>query len=290
MSNLTNPNPKLLTRNMQLTIGHLYPKEMNIYGDMGNIITFRKRCEWRNIDIDIIEIGKGYIDSENPNINADLYFMGGGQDNDMYAVFEDLIKYKRKFLLKEVLKEKIFFLICGAFQLFGKYFLDAQGRKIKGLNILPIETKAPSDKLSDRCLGNLASNLSPEIKTMVNNFYKSKFLRTIVGFENHSGQTYFMNNSIKPMAKVIYGKGNNAKEKIDGGVYRNIFGTYSHGSLLPKNPHIADMIITIALQNKYRKTIELAPLDDTIEWMAHQAFLDKITFEKKSEKFFFYQL
>lgn len=258
----------------KLKLVHLYPNEMNIYGDMGNIITFQKRCEWRGIDIEIINIGKGKI-TELPD--GDIYFMGGGQDNDMYDVFDDLIVNKKTWVTSEVLKNKVFLLICGAFELFGKYFLDANGRTIEGLNILPIETKAPSEKLSDRCLGNLIYKINDDLAKSVDKFYPGLSPTTAVGFENHSGQVYFKDSvSISGVGEVIYGKGNNSTEKIEGARMRNVFGSFTHGSFLPKNPHIADTLIGLALENKYKAEIKLKPLDDQIELKAHTKFIKRV--------------
>jgi CobQ-like glutamine amidotransferase family enzyme len=118
-----------------LTIVHLYPKEMNIYGDMGNILTLKVRSEKRGHEVNVINIGLGELDNKNLPI-GDIYFMGGGQDDDMYKVFEDLLENKKKFIISEVEKGKVFLLICGAFQLFGKYFMDSEGRQMDGLNLI----------------------------------------------------------------------------------------------------------------------------------------------------------
>lgn len=261
-----------------LTIVHLYPKEMNIYGDMGNIITLKKRIEWRGIDVEVKQVNMG--DTDFPA--GDIYFMGGGQDNDMYSVFADLIALKKDFIRAEVLKGKVFLLICGAFQLFGKYFLDASGRTIAGLGILPIETKAPGDQLKDRCLGNLLTEIRPGIAKEIFKAYPDAIYDlkgeapTIVGFENHSGQTYFMDESIVPLAVVKFGKGNNAGQRIEGAKYLNVFGSYSHGSLLPKNPHFADYLIWQAMKNKFGPDFSWHGLDDEIEWRAHLKMQDRL--------------
>jgi lipid II isoglutaminyl synthase (glutamine-hydrolysing) len=256
-----------------LTITHLYPKEMNIYGDIGNIITLQKRCQWRDIDVLINNVGIGDNIADN---NADIYFMGGGQDQDQFDVFQDLLKTKKSFIESEVNNNKVFLLICGGFQLFGEYFLDSSGRKIHGLQILPITTEAPGDRLLDRCLGNLVTEINHNYDKELSKAYPNKFDNKLVGFENHSGQTFFTNEiSIQPLANVLIGKGNNAKQKIEGARYKNVFGSYSHGSFLPKNPHIADWLIYIALTNKYKTNIKLEDLDDSIEIAAHKYVVDK---------------
>lgn len=255
-----------------LKLVHLYPQQMNIYGDMGNITTLRKRCQWRGIDLKIETLAFG---TPRENINGDIFFMGGGQDNDMYKVFEDMLTTKREFIKQEVDANKIFLLICGGFQLFGDYFLDAQGREIKGLGILPISTKAPGDRLAQRCLGNIVSKISPELEGQISLYYRQDFSRYLIGFENHSGQTFINNDAVKPLAKTVLGFGNNSVQKVEGARYKNIFASYTHGSLLPKNPHLADLLIGTALRNKYGDGINLEPLDDSIEWQAHNALLKR---------------
>lgn len=256
----------------KLTLIHLYPEEMNIYGDMGNILTLKRRCEWRGIEFEYNTLS---FDTKEIPL-GDIYFMGGGQDNDMYKVFEDL--QVRKLQLSKIVDEgKVFLLICGGLQLFGNYFLDAKGREIRGLGLLPLTTKAPGNKLEDRCLGNLASKITPEIREIIEDYYTDIFSDYFIGFENHGGQTFFDDKSeIHHIGEVVIGKGNNAKQRIEGAYKKSIFASYSHGSLLPKNPHLADMLIGKALESQSGQKVELEPLDDSIEWEAHYAMLRKL--------------
>lgn len=262
-----------MTKKQVLKIVHLYPEEMNIYGDMGNIVTLRQRLEARGIASEYSTIGL----KDKKFISGDLYFMGGGQDQDMFTVFEDLTRNKAEFIKAEVAAGKVFLLICGGFQLFGKSFMDAGNKKIPGLGILPLETKAPGDQLADRCLGNILTEIDPELAREIRLAYTDQLpSNTLVGFENHSGQTYFLDDTIKPLAKVLVGKGNNATQKIEGARYGNIFGSYCHGSLLPKNPHLADLLLYLALKNKYGLDFHLEKLDDTVEWLAHNEMRDRL--------------
>lgn len=256
----------------KITLVHLYPKEMNIYGDMGNVITLKNRAQWRDIGFEIINVN---LDNMGGIPQGDIYFMGGGQDNDMYKVFEDLNRKKTE--VKDLVDaNKVFLLICGGFQLFGDYFLDSNLREIKGLGILPVATKAPGSELKQRCLGNLVGILTDELLHEINKYYSEKNSNYLVGFENHSGQTIFTDDHVNENATVIIGSGNNSTEKKEGAHYKNIFASYMHGSLLPKNPHFADMLIGKALENKFDEKIELSTLDDSIEWDAHNAILKKM--------------
>lgn len=263
-----------MTKKHALTLIHLYPREMNIYGDIGNIITLKKRCEWRGINLNVESIS---LSQSSEIRNGDIYFMGGGQDDDMFKVYKDILKYRKEFLLNEVKKKKVFLLICGGLQLFGNYFLDSKGRTIEGLGVLPIKTMSIGDNLKNRSLGTIITELSPELQLKINSLYKGNPSKYLVGFENHSGQTYIdlKNTDIETIGKVLYGVGNNINDKKEGFWYKNVFASYMHGSFLPKNPHFADLLIGLALKNKYGNSIELSSLNDDIEWQAHDSIIRK---------------
>ena len=246
---------------MRLRIAYLYPEIMNIYGDRGNIIALTQRCLWRGIPVSVDNV------TLNQDFNwekYDLFFGGGGQDRQQSLVARDLQKKESK--LKQAAQAgKVFLLICGTYQLFGHYFKTAEGKKIPGIGILDLITVASKK----RKIGNVLIKL--EARTCLRRQgYKLK-ADTLVGFENHSGNT-FINQSgqTKPLGTVVKGFGNNGQDKTEGAVYEQVYGTYLHGSLLPKNPHFADLLIQTALETRYRRKITLQPLDDTLEWQAHR--------------------
>lgn len=229
-----------------LKIGHLYPKLLNIYGDIGNIITLKKRCEWRNIEVIVDEIDIGN------NINEhDLYFIGGGQDLQQVEVSKELQKHG-SFLKEERDRGAVFLGICGGYQLLGHYYKPYSGDELKGIGLLDAYTIAGEK----RFIGNV---------TLETELVKPN---TLVGFENHSGKTYLEGNT-KPIGKIIIGNGNNGEDKTEGAVYKNVFGTYLHGSFLPKNPQFADYLLELALKEK------LMPLNDNIEYNAHFSVTNK---------------
>jgi len=252
-----------MNNKFSLTITHLYPKYMNIYSDIGNIIVLKKRCEWRNIEVNYKEVNL----RERLPKGTDIYFMGGGQDDDQIKVFKDLQKKKNK-LIKQIEKGVTFLGICGGFQLLGKSFITGDKKVIKGIGVLDIETKSVSNNVKSRCIGNIIAKLNNKVIDI----YKMP-LNTIVGFENHSGQT-FLGSEVEPLGFVIKGNGNNIKDKNEGCIYKNVIGTYLHGSFLPKNPHIADWIIEKAIKRKYRKSIKLCKIDDEDAYKAHKFILD----------------
>lgn len=239
-------------QNLKISIAHLYPKLLNLYGDIGNVITLKKRCEWRGIEVEFDEIEIG--DSINDH---DLYFIGGGQDKQQQDVARELCKNKEN-LLTQRDNGSVFLGICGGYQLLGHYYQPFDGEKLKGISLLDAYTVAGKK----RFIGNVTAKtdlVTPE---------------TLVGFENHSGLTYLQGDT-KPLAVVTTGNGNNGKDKTEGAYYKNVFGTYLHGSFLPKNPHFADFLIALALEKRYGENIKLSKLDDTIENKAHQMLVDK---------------
>ena len=237
---------------MKISIAHLYPKLLNLYGDLGNIITLKKRCEWRGIEVEFEEINIG--DKINDH---DLYFIGGGQDKQQEEVAEELFSHKSE-LTAQRDDGAVFLGICGGYQLFGHYYQPYDKDQLVGISLMDAYTVAGET----RFIGNV---------TVETDFLEPK---TLVGFENHSGLTYLEGDS-KPLGKTIVGNGNNGQDGFEGGRYKNVFGTYLHGSLLPKNPHFADYLISLALEKRYGEKIELPLLDDTIEYLAHKSVIEK---------------
>ena len=229
-----------------LRIAHLYTKLLNIYGDIGNVLALKCRAEWRNIPVEIDEINIGSEIKEH-----DIYFIGGGQDLQQIEVSAELQKHK-DFLLAERDRGAVFLGICGGYQLFGHYYQPFDGDKLLGISLLDAYTVAGKK----RFIGNVTSETE----------YTEP--KTLVGFENHSGLTYLLGDT-KPIGKVIVGNGNNGEDKTEGARYKNVFGTYLHGSFLPKNPHFTDYLLELALKES------LTPLDDKIENTAHEALISK---------------
>jgi len=239
-----------------LTFGWLYPELMSTYGDRGNIIVFQKRCEWRGIGVEIIRLDLGFKTDDLSK--CDLLFMGGSQDKQQQIVMEDLMK-KRKFLRNRIENGIPGLYICGAYQFLGKYYKEADGTIIPGLDILDLYTESPG-KNSPRLIGNIAIKLNAEIlnaKYLIHN-------TNVVGFENHGGRTY-LGKQVKPLGKVLKGFGNNGGDLTEGANYKNSFGSYLHGPILPKNPEFADLLIKLALEKKYNSPTSLSPLNDSLE-------------------------
>ncbi len=251
---------------MSITIGWLYPELMSTYGDRGNIIVLTKRCEWRGIETDIQIIDFKTVRKEVET--CDLIFGGGSQDRQQGIVIDDLRNAKGP-VLKNLFDHGIPGLfVCGSPQLLGHYYMTGDGTKLTGLGIFDMESKH-FGKSKPRCIGNTVGNLIANYR-IANCEYKE----TIVGFENHGGRTY-LGKGVTPFAKVTRGCGNNGEDGTEGAVYENCIATYSHGPFLPKNPHIADWLIAKALEVKYKKIIPLKPLDDALEWQAHEFMLER---------------
>lgn len=244
---------------MYLKICHLYPYTLNLYGDRGNIIALKKRCQWRGIEVEV----KGVEVGEKIELSSyDLLFIGGGQDSDQRLAIHDL-KGRRDELLELVEEGYVLLSICGGYQLLGSSYLSIDG-EIEGLKILDIQTRAGSKRL----IGNVVLKAT---------CFEEEF--TLVGFENHSGKTY-LGKGAEPLGYVEVGAGNNGEDRTEGCRYKNAFGTYLHGPLLPKNPIFADKILSLALNQRYRG-FTLLPLDDTLEDKAHEKALQ---LAKKKDK------
>lgn len=232
---------------MELNIIHLYPDLLNLYGDTGNILCLKKRAEDRGIKVNVID----FSDDESIDLqDGDLFFMGGGSDRAQQLVYENFLQYKDIF--RELIENnKVVLAVCGGYQLLGAEYIDKDGNTLPGLNILNYVSKSGKGK---RIIGNIIIESNLDISP-----------KTIVGFENHGGRTF---SEYESLGKVRVGYGNNEQDKKEGVIYKNYIGTYLHGPILPKNPHLADYLILKALQNKYG-SVSLDNLDDTIEMKAH---------------------
>lgn len=237
---------------MKLIIGYLYGDLMNMYGDRGNVIALANRARWRGIEVAIKEISIGDVLKSGA---VDIFFFGGGQDLGQIEVAKDLAKSKGKVIKAEVERGVPLLSICGGYQLLGKYYQPKGGEKIVGLGIFDAHTEAGDERM----IGNLV--------------IESQWGK-LVGFENHSGNTY-LNGESEPMGQVISGFGNNNGGKTEGCIYKNAIGCYMHGSLLPKNPVLADWLIQQALEIKVGDEFVLEKLDDGVEVAAHNQAVRK---------------
>jgi len=230
---------------MKLTIGHLYPDLLNLYGDRGNIQCLVKRCQWRGIEA---EVKTFELDDEVSFDGLDIVLLGGGSDREQMLVCEKLREIREDF--KAYVEDNgVVIAICGGYQLLGEYYKTEKGT-IPGLELVDMCTEQGDDRLISNIV--LKSEL---------------FDMPVVGFENHGGRTDIRGN--KPLGKVLYGEGNDGVSKEEGIVYKNVIGTYLHGPLLPKNPQLADWLIVRGLERKYGEKVELTPLDDSQEQEAN---------------------
>lgn len=243
-----------------LNIGWLYPDLMSTYGDRGNIIALSYRLKKRGIDFIVNKIS--VHEPANLLEKMDLLFMGGAQDKQQEIVSADLKNNKGQYLKKAVINGIPGLYLCGAYQFLGKYYKEADGNIIPGIGAFDLYTENPGLNIP-RCIGNIIveSKLFPKTK--------------LVGFENHGGRTYLTNKNLV-FAKVIKGHGNNGEDKTEGIFYKNSFGSYMHGPILPKNPELADYLIKKALEKKYHKKIILKKLDDRWENKARDFIIAKL--------------
>lgn len=229
-----------------LKICHLYPDTLNLYGDRGNILCMKKRMEWRGHEAQIYEVNIG--ENFNP-YDYDIFFIGGGQDFEQSVLLNDLKNDdKRNAILRAVDEEKVFLTICGGYQLLGNYYKTWDGKQCDFLGAIDVHTIGEKKRMVGDFMFKLDDADGGHIVT---------------GFENHSGKTY-LGEGVKPLGYILSGHGNNGEDKTEGARYKNVYATYSHGPLLPKNPGLCDEILKVALKRKYGSVL-LSQLDDTLE-------------------------
>ena len=235
---------------MELKICHLYPDALNLYGDRGNVLCMERRLQWRGIDVTTTGVPVG------ERLNAadyDLFFIGGGQDFEQAVLLGDLAGEKTAEIKAAIEDEKPFLAICGGYQMLGQYYKTWDGQQCDFTGALELYTVGSKQRM----IGNYMYRTTPESSGSI-----------VVGFENHSGKTY-LGEDVAPLGMMIKGYGNNGEDQTEGARYNNVFATYSHGSLLPKNPVLCDFILQTALDRRYGKTEPLVPLNDTLELNAH---------------------
>jgi CobQ-like glutamine amidotransferase family enzyme len=240
---------------MKFTVGWLYPDLMNIYGDRGNILTLLQRAAWRGLDAKLVELGRG---NHKEMEEVDVFFFGGGQDKEQALVYEDLLEFKQAPLERAVAEGAQVLAVCGGYQFLGHYYQTADGERYPGIGLIDVKTEAGKKRfIGDVVVETDIADLKP---------------RSLVGFENHSGRT-FLGPKAKPLGRVVIGHGNNGEDGQEGCIQAGVIGSYLHGSLLPKNPHLADHLIRSALRR--RGVDELSPLDDSTELAAHDLILQR---------------
>jgi len=248
-----------------LRIGHLYPDAMNIYGDIGNVRALQQRARWRDIEVDVPPTQPGPAKLR----ACDTLFMGGGQDRDQSRIFKDFTRHKRDALTQAVEQGAAILAVCGGYQLLGHAYVDADGHELEGLGLLDLRSSAGND----RWIGNVVIEADANLGLTPH---------TLVGFENHGGRTH-LGPALTPLGRVVVGGGNNGQDGGEGVIAGRVIGTYLHGSLLPKNPHFADHLIFLALQRKYGPGATLPPVDDALEWRAHDTLLRRLGVSPKHQ-------
>ncbi|CAN5713176.1 glutamine amidotransferase [soil metagenome] len=235
---------------MHLTIGWLYPTTMNIYGDRGNVIALQRRAAWRGMTVSTELIGIG----DPVPAGVDVFFFGGGQDQEQVAVSKDLQGEKGERIKGAVEDGASMLGICGGYQLLGHAYRPHDAEPLPGIGLFDAETVAGHE----RFIGNVV--------------IESQW-GELVGFENHSGLTYLADGA-QPLGTVRVGRGNNGKDTTEGALWKHAIGCYLHGSLLPKNPILTDWLIGSALKRRgIERSIE--PLDDAMESFAHASAVDR---------------
>lgn len=245
---------------MELRIAHLYADLMNIYGDRGNMLVLQRRAAWRGIAVTIQPVGLG-----EPLVsqNYDLLFVGGGQDRQQALMAADLRQTKAAALFQALEDDRVMLAVCGGYQLLGRFYRGADGAELPGIGVFDAHTVHPGAG-ARRCIGDVLVRCEWDDRR-----------RQLVGFENHGGRTY-LGSGAAPLGAVVAGFGNNGTDGQEGARVRQAYGTYLHGSLLPKNPWFADHLIETALRRRYGPGIVLSALDDSLEGAAHEVIVRRL--------------
>ena len=244
---------------IELRICHMYPDLLNLYGDRGNVLSLIRRAELRGIKVKLVPVSIGDDFDEN---DFDIVFLGGGQDAEQNVIRKDFVEVKGPKVKDAIEHGMVFLCICGGYQMLGNYYQEHDGTKIECLGAIDVYT------------------VGEDVRYIQDTTYEADFLKVdgvadsgkLYGFENHSGRTY-LGPSVKPMAKVIEGAGNNGKDGFEVAIYNNVYCTYSHGSLLPKNPRMTDHLLRIALKRRYGEEYVLPELPTDCEDFARAALL-----------------
>jgi CobQ-like glutamine amidotransferase family enzyme len=235
-----------------LRLVHLYPDLMSVYGDRGNVLALTRRAEWRGIDVDLRELS---LNDELDARDVDLIFFGGGQDREQTVVSLDFLAQKAGAVCEAVHEGAALLSVCGGYQLLGTSYTTVDGQELPGAGLFGVRS-VPGSK---RHIGNVLIETDLDGQT-----------RTLVGFENHSGRTY-LEPGVRPLGRTVVGAGNNGEDGTEGAVFKGAIGCYLHGSLLPKNPWLADRLLAAALEHRTGDAVTLTPLDDRAELEAHVA-------------------
>ena len=241
---------------MELKICHLYPDVLNLYGDGGNIVCLQKRLHWRGLGASVTRLPLGARSSLS---GFDIVFIGGGQDFEQQVLLEDLHRGRADEIRAAANDGVVFLTICGGYQMMGHYYETFDGKRCDFIGLLDLCTVGAKQRM----IGNYKFRCTDSAGGSV-----------VVGFENHSGRT-MLGNGLEPLGTVLSGYGNNGEDKTEGAHWKNVFGTYSHGPMLPKNPAFCDLLLQTALERRYGRA-ELAPLDDAAETAAHDEMCAKL--------------
>lgn len=276
-----------------LHLAHLYASHMNVYGDRGNVIALTQRCARRGIVLDTTVVEPGdTVDWA----SFDLAFFGGGQDSGQSLIADDLLGRQGPGLRAAIEDGLTLLAICGGYQLLGHYFLTHTGERLPGLGVLDVHTIGGKQRLIGNIVveaelrqGEWESGRAGEWEGGTSALEKSvdsspprspapllpRSSLKLVGFENHSGRTYH-GPGVRSLGRVLAGHGDNGEDGVGGAVYRNVYGCYLHGSLLPKNPQLTDHLLELALRRRYGQEFAIAPLDATLELRAQRAMVERL--------------
>lgn len=202
---------------MILTLVQLYPEELGVAGDRGNVMALRERLERAGVAVTVVEHRIG--DTFPPN--ADLVLVGNGPLSAMRNVYEDLQSIAPTLRALAEAGVPIFAYGSGA-ELLGHDITLLDGTVIHGIGIFPFHAV----RVPERTVGYVLVDTDAG---------------QVVGFEDNAS-VWKLDADAVSFGTLIEGGGNG--DASTEGVRRGAsIATQIGGPVLPLNPAITDAIL-----------------------------------------------
>ena len=195
---------------MQVKIANLYPYELNLYGENGNIKALKYALEQKEVDVEIININPN--DKINFN-DLDFIYLGSGTKENLELVKSRLIPY-RKELLRYISENRVLLVTGNALSILD--FLNLY-------EIEETEKRVVSDVIA-------TTSLCPD---------------NIYGFQNTE---YLIKSTNKILFNINEGYGNDGT-LMEGYIENNFYVTSIIGPLLARNPKLTNYFVDILTSN-----------------------------------------
>jgi CobQ-like glutamine amidotransferase family enzyme len=263
------------SRTGRVVIAHLFPDLLNLYGDRGNVESLTRRATWRGLSVELRRVNPGDGAALR---DVDVIFVGGGADGHQGLVADALVALREP-LVAAVADGAALLAVCAGYQNLGHVYRSRLVGELRGPGLLDVETDVPAR--ADRLVGGIVVELEPDSPIVAagagTGDPDGPGARRLVGFENHSGRTR-LGSTMRPLGRVVVGRGIDDAPRDEGaialpgagGIAGLRIGTYLHGPLLPRNPHLADFVLACGIARGMGRPLE--PIASDAEWTAQARF------------------